>query len=213
MSAGMLFAQMDSPEGREQEFHEWYDQEHIPSRLAVEGFSAGSRYELLSETGPQWLVIYEIDRMEALETPEYRRLHQDPSARTRTMLAEVRNFRRMTCDLVADSGPAGEHGLLFVVAFDVPAGEREDFEDFYQTEHTELMLRGPDWLRVRRYRVQQEDVGWTDLVVHELGSRSALDSPEAEAARRAPKRQRIAGRPWFVGSDRWLYAHRSRQDA
>jgi len=43
----MLFSQMEPPAGLAEEFHRWYDDEHIPHRLAIPGFQAASRYEVL----------------------------------------------------------------------------------------------------------------------------------------------------------------------
>ncbi|MGP4110596.1 hypothetical protein ACTWP5_06730 [Streptomyces sp. 4N509B] len=208
---GMLFSQMEPPPGREEEFHAWYDEEHIPARLAISGFAAASRYEVV-DGSPRWLAVYELSDMAALATPEYRTLKTDPSDRTRDMLSSVTGFTRFTCTLVSDSGPAGDHTHLAVVAFAVPEEDEERFDDWYETEHSPLLLRAADWLRVRRYRVVDGDGGpWTHFAVHELASAEVMDSPERAAARRGPKRAPLAEKEWFGDSGRWLYRHHVRQ--
>lgn len=208
---GMLFSQMEAPAGWESEFRQWYDEEHIPDRLAIEGFAAASRYEAV-EGQPRWLAVYELADMSALQRPEYVRLKTDPSPRTKRMLDNVEGFTRYTCELLSDAGAAGEHSHLAVVAFAVPEEDAAQFADWYETEHTPMLLRAADWLRVRRYRVRNGEGGpWTHFALHELASREVMDSPERAAARKGPKRDALVGKAWFDRSDRWLYRHLSRQ--
>ena len=52
---------------RDAEFNRWYDEQHLPEVLAVPGFTAATRYQVLSrlpDAGtPDWryLAIYEIE--------------------------------------------------------------------------------------------------------------------------------------------------------
>lgn len=39
-------------EGQEEEFHEWYDAQHLPDCVKVEGVTAARRYRVLHEVGP-----------------------------------------------------------------------------------------------------------------------------------------------------------------
>jgi hypothetical protein len=111
-----------------------------------------------------------------------------------------------TCELVADSGPAAAHAFLSVVAFEVPARDERQFDDWYETEHAPRLLAAPDWLRIRRYRVVRSEGGlWTHFALHELASLAVMDSPERAHARTGPKRDALAALPWFAGSGRWLY--------
>jgi hypothetical protein len=210
---GMLFSQMEPPAGWEADFHAWYDDEHIPARMAVDGFAAASRYEII-DGEPQWLAIYELDDMSALETPEYRTLKTDPSALTKKMLGNVSGFTRFTCELASDTEYAGDHSYLATVAFEVPGEDADQFDDWYETEHAPMLLAADDWLRVRRYRVLDGAGGpWTHFAVHELASREVMDSPERKAARQGPKREALLDKPWFDRSGRWFYRHHNRQIA
>ncbi len=191
---GILLSQMDAPPGQDADFHDWYDTEHIPSRLVIPGFTAASRYEAVEGT-PRWLVIYELDDLAALDRPEYRRLKSEPSDRTRTMLGTVGGFTRYTCDLLGELGRTVEHDHVGVEAFRVQADRKTDFES-RDRERCRALATGRGHGRVRRYRVLEGDGGpWTHLVVHEVAQPSAWPPPEPEA------------------DHDWLYRCRYRQEA
>ncbi len=203
---GMLFSQMEPPGGAEEQFHEWYDTDHIPARLVLPGFAGATRYQAL-DGQPRYLAIYDIDDMGVLDSPEYRQLKAAPSAMTVHMLATVNGFTRFTCAELADSGRPSRRGeFLAVVAFAVPPEDLDQFDDWYDTEHSGMLLKAEDWLRVRRYRVLSGEGGpWNRFAIHELASTEAMHSPERAAAREGPKRRALADRPWFAQSGRWLY--------
>lgn len=207
MSAGLLFSQMEPPAGWERDFHDWYEQEHIPQRMAIPGFASATRYEA-TDGEPRYLACYFLDDMAALQTPEYLRLKSDPGERTARMLDNVHGFTRYITDQISDTGaPAQEEpAALFVVAFAVPEPDEADFEGWYEGEHVPLLMQVPGWLRVRRYRVRPGFAGppWTHLALHELRDPAALDAPERAAARDTPRRAELARRDWFT-SGRWVY--------
>ena len=202
---GMLFSQMEPPTELEPEFNVWYDEEHIPDRLVIDGFDRADRYLEVDAEG-HYLAVYQLSDLAALETPEYRELKEQPSARTQRMLSSVSGFTRFTCQQIHDTGDAGEHSFLAVVAFPVPEEDEARFDDWYDNEHAPMLLEAEDWLRVRRYKVLSGDGGpWTHFALHELASREVMDSDERQAARQGPKRDALAGRDWFPRSGRWLY--------
>ncbi|MHB1534972.1 MAG: hypothetical protein ACYC1D_10265 [Acidimicrobiales bacterium] len=208
MSPGVLFSQMEPPPDLLSEFHDWYETEHIPARMALEGFVGARRYEAL-QGRPRHLAIYELESLRALESPEYRQLKAAPSERTRRMLAAVRGFTRFTCEQVADLGQPVFGEVLSVVAFAVPGAEESDFDGWY-AEHAGMLLEAPEWLRVRRYRVLEGEGGaWTHLALHELASVEVMGSPERARARSGPRREALAARAWFAASGRWLYRAKS----
>lgn len=203
---GILFSQMEPPTGWEADFHTWYDTDHIPARLAMDGFESAQRYEAL-EGEPKYLVVYELSDMAVLDTDAYKQLKKSPSAETIRMLSNVNGFTRYTCREISDSGPTGRSArFLAVVAFAVPDEDLEQFDDWYETEHSQMLLKADDWLRVRRYDVLSGEGGpWNRLALHHLASREVMDSPERAAARVGPKREALVGREWFGQSGRWFY--------
>jgi len=203
---GILFSQMEPPAELEAEFNDWYETEHIPVRLALPGFSRAVRYKECVG-GRKYLAIYEIDDLAVLEGPGYNIVKTKPSERTARMLKSVKGFTRYTCTLAYDSGSRPERGkYLCAVAFAVPCEREAQLDDWYENEHIPLLMRAPDWLRVRRYKVFSGDGGaWTDFALHELRSLAVMDSPERKTARSGPKRDSLAGEAWFENSGRWLF--------
>jgi hypothetical protein len=204
---GLLFSQMEPPPGQEEDFHDWYETEHIPARMALPGFAAAVRYEAL-QGEPRFLACYFIDDLAALKTPGYQRLKTDPGERTARMLASVHGFTRYICEETSDTGVNTEPAAyLQAVAFTVPEEARREFDGWYAEEHIPMLMKADGWLRVRRYRVRPGGDGpaWTDIALHDLRDRAVLDSPERAAARDTPRRAVLAGNPWFGRSGRWLY--------
>ena len=202
---GMLFSQMEPPPELEADFNDWYETEHIPVRLALPGFARAVRYR---ECGAarKYLAIYEIDDLAVLESPGYDAVKNRPSERTARMLKSVKGFTRYTCTQVYDTGDAQRGTYLSAVAFAVPRDRAAGLDDWYENEHIPLLMRAPDWLRVRRYKVFSGDGGpWTDFALHELRSLQVMDGPERKAARSGPKRDGLAGEAWFANSGRWLF--------
>jgi hypothetical protein len=196
---------MEPPEELTDRFHHWYDTDHVPARVALDGFVGARRFAAL-DGSPKYLAIYELESMAALETDAYREVKTSPSDLTREMLGVVRGFTRYTCEQVSDAGEPVLGAVVQAVAFAVPDEDVAEFDAWYEDEHVPLLLLGPDWLRVRRYRVRDGEGGpWTHLAVHELRSVAAMDSPERARARRGPRRDALARRPWFARSGRWLY--------
>lgn len=207
MSAGLLFSQMESPPGREDEFHRWYEHDHIPARMRIGGFEGAVRYRAL-DGAPRFLACYFLDQMAALSSPEYVELKRSPGALTEDMLGSVTNFTRYICDLISDTGEAGEEaGALQVVAFPVAAADVAEFDAWYEEEHVPMLIEAPGWLRVRRYLVRDGFDGprWTHLALHELRDAETMNAPQRAAARRTTRREALTRHRWFGEGGRWLY--------
>ncbi len=78
----------------EADYLTWYDEEHIPQRLAVPGFVRASRYQagdpvfigtlgMPEQAPPKHLAVYEMSGPDVLDSEPYRRLIANPSEWTR----------------------------------------------------------------------------------------------------------------------------------
>jgi hypothetical protein len=207
---GILFAQMEPPAELESEFNDWYEAEHVPERMAIDGFRSATRYRAL-EGSPRYLAVYDLDSLDVLEGDAYRSVSERQSDWTKRILGQVQGSARYAGEELADSGPVPPVPVLLVVAFEVPEEDHATLDDWYENEHTELLMRVPGWLRVRRYLVRSARGGsWTHLALHDLASRDVLDRPERSLASDAPIRQELVQRPWFQPG-RWIYEVISRQ--
>jgi hypothetical protein len=67
MTLYRLVAFTNPEPGRDREFNEWYDKQHIPDVLRLPGFTAAQRFKLCEQQQAaarpeyQYLTIYEID--------------------------------------------------------------------------------------------------------------------------------------------------------
>src|SRR5262249_58815876 len=86
------------------EFTDWYDNEHVPARLATPGFGAVTRYRAADGMKPDWLATYEI-KPGTLETPAYKALWENASEREKRIMSSV-----STLDRRGDSPPGADRG-------------------------------------------------------------------------------------------------------
>ncbi len=68
---GLLLAMMEPPPAVTEEFHAWYDTEHIPQRQAVAGFITTLRY-VCTEGWPKYVAVYDLDSASVLDSAAYR---------------------------------------------------------------------------------------------------------------------------------------------
>lgn len=209
MAEAVLFSQMTPKPEDEVEFNDWYDHEHVPARLALDGFTSAARYRSSDPADPagrEYVAVYTTDSLAAFDTPEYAALRANPSERTTRMLASVSGFTRFTCTVQSDVGSSGPADYLYVVAFVVPDDRRQAYDDWYEQEHVPMLMEAKEWQRITRLVVVEADGGpWTHLTFHYLSSPAALDSPERAAARVAPMRATLVTEPWFERSWRHVY--------
>ena len=86
---------MEPPAEYDAEFQAWYDTEHMPQRRAMPGFLSAARWQCV-EGRPQWLALYDLESLSALETPEYLAVAGDRSTPwTRRILGLVKGYRRV----------------------------------------------------------------------------------------------------------------------
>ncbi|WP_428029442.1 hypothetical protein [Ancylobacter sp.] len=90
---GFLLVLMQPPPAFEDEFNAWYDTEHVPERVAVEGFESGRRYVCL-DGHPRYLAMYDMENEAVLETESYLRVSADrASPWTRRVTSRVKVYR------------------------------------------------------------------------------------------------------------------------
>ena len=205
--ASILFSEMTPPDGKEAQFHRWYDDEHIPLRMEVPGFLSAQRYRDLAAEARGFLAVYEMTEASVMASPAYQAVKTRPSDLTREMLATVSGFTRYIASETSvrratDDRAKGalDAPILYAVWFEVPDEALDAFDAWYDLDHVPLLMRCPDWLMVRRFRVLDgEPTKANRLALHYLADRGALDSPERAAARQTPWRDRMAKLPWFSG--------------
>jgi hypothetical protein len=103
---GLLLVMMQPQEGYEDSLNRWYDEEHIPERLACPGFRGVRRFRAVEGT-PAYLALYDLDDPAALHSEQYRRHKDHPTPWTAEIESHLTEFRRnIYVELPPPPGPA-----------------------------------------------------------------------------------------------------------
>lgn len=87
------------------EFHDWYDNEHIPLRLNhLPSFLSGARYRSIDAVKPSWIAVYEIDDTKTFNDQSYTVLREKRSQREEDVIGRLEVLDRRTCEVVGEVG-------------------------------------------------------------------------------------------------------------
>src|SRR5258708_6838329 len=154
MAKGILIAAMDFSSVAEDEFHDWYDLEHIPERLGVPGFLNAERWIGIA-TPKVSLALYDLDDVGVLHSPPYQTVGGDNgtpwtkrvTGRTK-MIIRLEGEQIRPGDALAPSGAAA----VLLIAMNVAAEAEGEFNEWYNSEHLPGLAGVPGVLCARRYR-------------------------------------------------------------
>ncbi|MEC8081560.1 MAG: hypothetical protein VX148_08810 [Pseudomonadota bacterium] len=94
---GLLALWNDTDPSKDDEYNDWHVNEHVPERLTVPGMLNAYRYFNAGNVRYPYFTLYEMQSLEALETPEYKRLLAEPTPWSRRMRQYFKNIRRIVC--------------------------------------------------------------------------------------------------------------------
>lgn len=187
MAKAILLVAFDFTNAHEDEFHDWYDLEHVPERQRVPGFGACDRW--ISTANPKQAVAsYELDSLDVLRGAAYRAIGGANlsvwSKRVTAMCTRLLRFEGEQTLPGDQAAPAGAGGLL-VNAMNVDPEHEAEFNEWYDHEHIPALSAVPGTLCARRFK----DSGGTHrhLALYHLAS---ADVPLGAAWKQA------ANSPW-----------------
>ena len=154
MAKGLLVAAFDFSTAHADEFHDWYDLEHIPERRAVPGFGACERW--IGEEEPTVSVAtYDLDSIDVLRGEDYASIaYGNLSIWSKRVTAMCKQFLRFEGTQITPgeaAAPNGAGGLL-LNAMNVAPEVEKDFNAWYDEEHLPALARVQGTLAARRYR-------------------------------------------------------------
>ena len=83
--------------GREAEFEEWFQHEHLAERIALPGFLIGRRHEAISGQ-LRYFNFYVTQSVEVLKSAAYLARLDEPTPMTRTVMSEIfKDMIRTVC--------------------------------------------------------------------------------------------------------------------
>ncbi|KDR67703.1 hypothetical protein GALMADRAFT_283444 [Galerina marginata CBS 339.88] len=160
-----------------EEFHAWYEEEHIPLRLQSEdlrqAFLSGARYHAVDrddEKDPsvleRWLAMYEIDDTRTFRDASYTSLREKRSVRETSVMARLEVLVRRTGEVVGVWGDGEDTGRTTGMRAGGPSGSvithglnivGEGDQDAVMKEWAESAARrmqiSEGWVRMRVVRV------------------------------------------------------------
>ncbi|NJC73086.1 hypothetical protein HC031_25705 [Planosporangium thailandense] len=190
MAAGLLFVLSEQGSVPAAEFHDWYDGEHAPARMALAGVHTGRRFRATDGTTPTWLAAYDID-LDVLATPAYRALRDRRSPREQAVIDRLAVLDRRVYELIDEHGSIeGSPPVVVCTSMSVPADREPALHSWYLEEHIPLLHAIPGWLRTRRYRLADGDAP-TFLAFHELADITPLETAAYRHATSTPRRDEL----------------------
>lgn len=210
----MLYALTSRSQTQELDFfNNWYDTRHAPSRASCPGVNQVTRYVATDEGQPQWLAMYELDEVTALQTPAYKKARENDGDDEENMfgLLDRRVYKLLTdkkrddyADYIKSGKPRDMAHVALQPVRDSEVTEKE-YNDWYEDEHVPMLMKCSGWLRSSRWqlidardpRASMTDGGFTDqrckyLAVHEWEDNSRVyGSKEHNAAIDTPWRDKI----------------------
>lgn len=193
----------------ESEFHDWYNNEHGPTRLRLPFCDNGFRYRAVdlegappSENKPEWMAVYDITDMAALTEDTYLRL-RDPPVKSQREVDTMKQIKvdRKLYDFYAEQKSSefkkleeveneGEANVMVCVFLQLKPGEEnvKKWADWYKEEHIEMLSKVPGWLRTRMYVTSSIDpkAPLEYVALHEYKPTNGLAGPEFQAAISTP---------------------------
>lgn len=158
MSKGLLIAAFDFSTAAADEFHDWYDLEHVPERQRVPGFGACERW--IGDEEPKHAVAtYDLDSLDVLRSAPYRAIaYENLSPWSKRVTAKCKRLLRFEGTQITAGGgnpaaPQGAGALLLNAMNVAPEGEA-DFNRWYDEEHIPALAAVPGTLMARRYRAE-----------------------------------------------------------
>jgi len=163
---GLLLTLTEPPAAMEEEFNAWYEDEHLPERLAIPGFRSARRWVAEGRPGEgKYLATYELDSPDVLRSPAYLARFENPTPWSRRCLDRTVVFRRWACEQDGAADPHAQCKALIVIA----AGQAP------------AAYEGPGVLQVRRFNAFSGEPKHIALI--ELSSPEPRVLPAAEFAR------------------------------
>jgi hypothetical protein len=154
MGKGILVAAMSIAGAAEDEFHDWYDTEHLPERARVPGFLRCQRW-IGADDRKVSVATYDLDAVGVLQSPEYRAIGgENLSPWSKRVTSRVDRLMRFEGDqiLPGDAMPPDNANGLLLNAMNVEPATEAEFNEWYDNEHVPALAAVPGVLRARRFR-------------------------------------------------------------
>jgi hypothetical protein len=191
MAKGILIAAMKIGRAADDEFHDWYDTEHLPERQRVPGFLLCQRW--IGADDPRVSVAtYDLSDAAVMQSPGYKAIGgENLSPWSKRVIQKVERIMRYEGDQImpGEELPPASAGGLLLNAMNVPAEHEADFNAWYDKEHIPALSAVPGVLSARRFRATVGEPKYVAL--YHLAHPKVVDSKEWHAARQSDWTSRV----------------------
>ncbi|KAI1108681.1 Alpha/Beta hydrolase protein [Nemania sp. NC0429] len=205
---GSLYVTMEPQPGLPlEQFHEWYNNEHGPTRLKLPRiFTNGLRYRATDGQKPTFLAAYDVTSMPLLETETYTRLRAERSAREAETIGQVEVQRYFWDRVLSKQSPLfmpieeltnEEAEGLVLVAVQLtpkdPDSAVEAIQKWYEEEHIDMLSKVPGWLRSRLFKTSSLEKGEPTkfIALHDYTKTNGVGGAEYQAAISTPRTKEL----------------------
>jgi hypothetical protein len=165
MAKGILIAAMNIGNAAADEFHDWYDTEHLPERQRVPGFLLCQRW--IGAADPKISVAtYDLESAGVLQSPGYRAIGGEN-------LSAWSNFEGDQV-LPGDQLPPENASGFLLNSMNIEPSAEAEFNEWYNAEHIPALAAVPGVLCARRFRATSANRRYVALY--------HLVSPEVQAS-------------------------------
>lgn len=187
MALGILIASMNMANAAEDEFHDWYDTEHLPERVACPGFLRCQRWIGASDRKIS-VATYDLENVDVLKQPGYLAIGgANLSPWSKRLGSRYERLMRFEGEQILPgdkTAPENAEGFLLNAMNVVPEHEAE-FSEWYNTEHIPMLAAVPGVIMARRFRATNANRRYVALY--------HLESPEVQATQAW---KNAANTPW-----------------
>jgi hypothetical protein len=200
MAKGILIAAMDFSDVAEDEFHDWYDTEHIPERLRVPGFLNAERW-IGSQNPKVSVALYDLDTVGVLHSPAYLAVGgANGTPWTKRVTSRTQMIIRFEGEQLrpGDAPAPADANALLLIAMNVASEQESEFNEWYNTEHLPQLGAVPGVLAARRYRGPMDLSGGATqryAAIYHFANPDVPNSAAWKAAANTPWTERM--RPHF----------------
>ena len=161
----LVYTDLSDPQ-YEEEFNAWYNTEHLPELLALPGFLDAARY-VATKGGPKYLAAYELESIDAMQTPEFKDRPRTPWGQRVSPTAIGKNRARIVGQQIFPGGvESAERGMapaLQIGRMSVPESADAEWNAWYNGEYIPGYRTVPGVIYARRFRVVEGEVRYTTV--------------------------------------------------
>jgi hypothetical protein len=191
MAKGILIASMNMANAAEDEFHDWYDTEHMPERVACPGFLRCQRWIGVADSRIS-VATYDLENVDVLKSPGYLAIGGvNLSPWSKRLGSRYERLMRFEGDQILPGdqiAPENAAGFLLNAMNVVPEHEAE-FNEWYDKEHIPALSAVPGVLCARRFRGTSGNRKYVAL--YSLTHPDVVESAEWKQARQSDWTSRL----------------------